>query len=199
MRSVLSILDACCKWVVSGAVFLAAILTSDRHHVATPFYVVASLFAAVVAKGLKRVLQQPRPAGTKLKTSGMPSSHATCLWYLAVAATVGVYRRSAAECISFDGAISFATSKWPGWLLAAGATFFTSLRVVCAHHTAGQAAAGTVLGTAIGIGAAWLDLEKLGDINGALTAAQKDFLLCAAIALSCLFTAKYVSAWMKES
>ena len=128
------------KWIVSGTAALTIITRQDMASVGCVF---GAVLNALLAKVLKRIWNESRPAGARLKDPGMPSSHAQSLFffasYLAVAAT---------------------TAPGPEpWQLAGGAGLLPLAyalawqRVRAGLHTPAQVAVGGAIGSATG--AAW--------------------------------------------
>ena len=80
MNAVFDGVGGSARFAVSGCV--AAALVS-RRDASTMLWVVGGILNAVLAKVLKRVINQARPEGARTLDPGMPSSHAMSLFFLA--------------------------------------------------------------------------------------------------------------------
>lgn len=204
--------DRLCRWVVSATVFGVLLTSTSQDEVAAAWYTFWCVGAAVGAKLLKRIVRQPRPAGTKLASSGMPSSHATSLWVIALSGSALLFRRSREWAVVAPRALPFAAptsclgvAAWlsfvahtPGvWVLLAVATFFCVLRVTSGHHTVPQVLVGAALGTTFAVAAVWSDLDFVGDVNQ-LPRGAKDVLLVTLLASSVLLGARVCRRWIAE-
>lgn len=115
------------KYTVSTAVALALLHNRDA---GTVLYAAGGLANSLSAKLLKRVIRQPRPTDSK-SDSGMPSSHATSLSFLSLAAWHG----------RFTGAYGLL-----GFVGVVLAVVGSCARVRVGYHSWGQVAAGWMLG-----------------------------------------------------
>jgi dolichyldiphosphatase len=135
-----ALVDRCTKWAVSLTVMATVAVEMGDGSCRAAFFVMGALGNAVVTKIAKKILKAPRPAQGDHEDilTGMPSSHASSLFFLATgAAWAAGYPRSV--------------------FLVTTAAYLTSLRVTLGHHTWPQVIVGGVLG---GINAAlWLRLE----------------------------------------
>jgi dolichyldiphosphatase len=128
--------------VVGGTAkfFVAAVSTYTVMATPTwlPIYVIiGAVLNGFVGKLVKRVVRQPRPAGSRKKGNGMPSSHAQTLFYFTT--VLALLSRNAAAAVS--------PFVWLSALVYS--VVATSYRVTSQLHTFPQ----TVVGAALGIGA----------------------------------------------
>ncbi|KAJ1633904.1 hypothetical protein T492DRAFT_977899 [Pavlovales sp. CCMP2436] len=126
------------RYLVSGAAFVALVWRDDAR---VTFCVVGAVVNSLANKGLKRLFDQARPPGSPLHDPGMPSSHASSLFffaaYLALALASGVARGGilgAAALLALAGVAAV-------WRVSAG------------FHTRSQVAVGACVGSAAA--AAW--------------------------------------------
>lgn len=120
-----------------GAVCVVTGLVVLRAGVAGAAVAAASLANAAAGKALKRLLRAPRPpgaAGAGKTDPGMPSSHATSLSFLALAAATALAGSPAGHAA--------------GLAIVLGAMVALVWRVGCGYHTVPQVAAGCALGSA---------------------------------------------------
>uniref|UniRef100_A0A7S0WXY9 Phosphatidic acid phosphatase type 2/haloperoxidase domain-containing protein n=1 Tax=Chlamydomonas leiostraca TaxID=1034604 RepID=A0A7S0WXY9_9CHLO len=126
----LNIINQNSKWVAS-LVFLYGISQLGRAHAC--WCALGVIVLSYACKGLKHVIRQPRPPGSRKKDPGMPSNHATGIMYCA-----GYYAATAHDLTPLRVATHAAAVS-----VAAGMTW---LRVYHGQHTASQVVAGAVLG-----------------------------------------------------
>ncbi len=100
---------------------------------------VGALANAAVGKILKRALRLPRPSGARKTDPGMPSSHATSLSFLSIAAARSIMRSNFVASTALTSAV--------GAALIGAAVVATVWRVRCGYHTTPQVLAGWILGT----------------------------------------------------
>ncbi|CAN0375140.1 unnamed protein product [Laminaria digitata] len=143
MEPVLDYVGASTQWVVAGSVGAALVTRADAE---TLVWVVGSLFNAVFSKVLKKGINQVRPAGSRLKDPGMPSSHAMSLFYLGTYLVIGLQEH---------GMPSAGSAILPFWplgvtetqaLLAVYAVTASLWRVKAGFHTLPQVSVGAVVG-----------------------------------------------------
>lgn len=111
------------KWAVCAAAGVAAVVWRGR----AANVLAGALANAAVAKVLKRVLNAPRPEGSRKTDAGMPSSHAASLFFLARAA-------------------GRASTPWGALALLLISALACAWRVRCGYHSIAQVGVGTVLG-----------------------------------------------------
>jgi dolichyldiphosphatase len=145
-RSAVLLVNRATSRGVSGATFLALV------YLRTPWmtaFVAGALLNALLGKCMKYTLNVRRPVGAALKTPGMPSSHATSLFYFATALSLA----AAAAAASAPGVGKVRVVVHVPWLTVPVVTFGYSLIVAYARicltkvHTFPQVAVGAVLGS----------------------------------------------------
>lgn len=125
------------KWTVSAAVFATLGVLRDA---TCAWWVLGSIAAAALCRGLKLTLNHARPANAPKADPGMPSAHANSLGFL----STFVAAWAAAAGGGRVGALSLG--------VPAGALFLTWLRVSLGYHTVAQVVAGWALGSLIAVG-----------------------------------------------
>merc|ERR1711956_96749 len=120
-------LDNKSKWLVTFAQ-TGAIIARRQVDLAGPLIVIGAIGATVLASGMKRAVNQKRPAGSPFSDPGMPSSHALTSMFLATAWAVHV---------GFNALTA---------VILCAAVGVGALRVLCGHHTPAQVLVGGVLG-----------------------------------------------------
>lgn len=156
--------DRYCSVFVVGAVALVNLYTLQYFPstVVVPFLTSCTCVAAALSKGLKRVVNQSRPAGAPKLSPGMPSNHATSLAFLCVVTVYGLQRYASAGELSSSTGIGgtgqsfIATPPLPALprsyvpplqcLAVFYSLYATALRVVQGHHTVAQVAVGYAFG-----------------------------------------------------
>eukprot|EP00850_Spirogloea_muscicola_P014386 SM000103S09478 [mRNA] locus=s103:92583:94115:- [translate_table: standard] len=143
LPQLLSALNASTKW---GATLTAAAIVALRPGLPAAWFVTGAVLNALLARALKRALNQPRPAaasssgdaaGAWQRTDpGMPSAHAQSLGFLSCYAA-----RAAVSLSSTTGGVAAAL------LLIAAGVFLAWLRIATGLHTLNQVAIGFVVGT----------------------------------------------------
>ena len=131
----LAFVDKCTKWAVTGLTFAVGCHLTSEDNVLPPYFLLWALCNAVAGKVIKRVLDHRRPATSRKKTPGMPSSHANSLACLGSMAGLALW--------TYAGVTSPLACALPV-LIAAG---LTALRVVEGHHTVPQVLAGWAMGS----------------------------------------------------
>ena len=133
-------------------------------------FVVGALLNALLGKCMKYTLKVRRPKGAALSTPGMPSSHATSLFYFATTLSLAA---AAAARAKGDGNVTLAYLPVP-WLAVPVLTFGYSATVAYARicltkvHTFPQVLVGAVLGSAFGF--LWMgNVLTTCDANNRLT------------------------------
>lgn len=147
------------KFVVSGAAAAVLLYRRDEH---VAWCLLGAVCAAFVNKGVKRLINAPRPAGARKADPGMPSSHAQSLAYLS--SYLAIF------------ALSHAPLAAAG-VLALGA-YLAWLRVATGLHTAPQ----VVVGFGVGVANASL-FGSLGEAFGGVSFVQSH-----PLALACLWS-----------
>lgn len=121
--------------VVTIIVVLATVLY--YHNVGAILYTMGSGVNYIIGKVLKKLIRQPRPDGADKIDHGMPSSHATSLSYLSVAALLNVLRHGGLR----------PTPSLSATVLAVLATVIASRwRVAAGYHTVPQVVVGWIVG-----------------------------------------------------
>lgn len=142
------------RWVVSGLTFATLYYRRDAE---TAIFVLGALLNALLCKVLKRVFNSARPAGARLADPGMPSSHASSLFFFAAYLGLATHRSTARpEWLGHTPAAAVETLRL---LLALGlpaVAFALSLvRVRDGLHSFRQVLAGAATGGLCG--KAWLE------------------------------------------
>eukprot|EP00727_Mastigamoeba_balamuthi_P014020 m51a1_g9240 putative probable inactive trna-specific adenosine deaminase-like protein 3-like isoform x1 (963) ;mRNA; f:113237-121960 len=127
---------------VLGAVAGAAYSRRDLH---AAYVLLGACLCEAACTALKHAIEQPRPAGSDRADHGMPSSHAALWSYLAALALLSALRGRPRAALTLPMLRAAAA--------CAGAGVVCAGRVYLGYHTAGQVAAGAVLGAALGV--AW--------------------------------------------
>jgi len=127
-------LNSATKWLVTLAVTVGVFWEPKSFR--GPYIIVGGIGATVVAKKLKRWINQGRPDGAPFTDPGMPSSHALVSFFMATAWAQHMTN-------SMGGSL--------GALSTMSAAFGVSiLRVICGYHTAPQIIVGGLVGTIMG-------------------------------------------------
>lgn len=121
------------RYIVSLAAFVALIVRDDAR---VTFAVAGAVANALGNKGLKRLIAQARPAGSPLHDPGMPSSHASSLFFFASYIALEL-KRIHTPAFGIPCAIA----------LVAVAALAACYRVVAGFHTPAQVAVGAGVGT----------------------------------------------------
>lgn len=123
--------------IVTIATVSAAVLY--YHNLGVILYAVGSILNVLIAKALKRIIRQPRPDGATKIDHGMPSSHATSLSFLTVAALFGAVRQA--------GGLRPTPLLGVAVLALLLAIVATRWRIAAGYHTTPQVAAGWIIGS----------------------------------------------------
>jgi dolichyldiphosphatase len=126
------------KWAVAAVVGTALIYYRNAFIL---LYLAGGAAATIAAKSLKLLLKQARPSGATKYDPGMPSSHATNLFYLAAGLAQPWYYGG--DALAAGGVL-------------AAATVLAALRVLGGQHTVPQVVAGAALGSGMAVG--WWEL-----------------------------------------
>lgn len=122
------------KWTTIAIVSVAVLMKRD---IGVVLYALGSILNAVVAKVLKRIIREPRPDGAAKSDPGMPSSHATALSFLSVAALLNI--------LAHDG--PHPTVRLAAAAAAVAASALASRwRVSAGYHSAPQVLVGWLVG-----------------------------------------------------
>ena len=130
-----SLLNRNSKYLVSGAVGVALFWMQSEQ---MAWGVVGAVGVGLCAKLLKRALKVPRPSAALEGDHGMPSSHASCISYLAAYTSLFLLEHSFSPAAVVP--------------VPAGAAGLIVLRVTQGNHTVPQVLAGV----ALGVPAAWV-------------------------------------------
>jgi len=142
--------------LVAGGTFVFVLLTRSVH---AAYFGAASIGCSLAAKGLKRLLRQPRPPGAaKPYTYGMPSTHTSAMAFQALYVTFCSLSLSFSPLALFLGtAYAESPPEWLRWTIpgvyvpyAVGVAWS---RLVLGHHTVPQVLGGAVWGVACAWGA----------------------------------------------
>eukprot|EP00850_Spirogloea_muscicola_P009182 SM000051S17542 [mRNA] locus=s51:284795:286504:+ [translate_table: standard] len=181
----LSALNASTKW---GATLTAAAIVALRPGLPAAWFVTGAVLNALLARALKRALNQPRPAaasssgdaaGASQRTDpGMPSAHAQSLGFLSCYAA-----RAAVSMSSTTGGVAAAL------LLIAAGVFLAWLRIATGLHTLDQVAFGFGVGSigALAWSHSWTSLALRFSGPGSLLPA---FVYCTGAASAVVFAVK---------
>lgn len=141
------------KWCVAGC---AAAAVLYRHDLASLLCVSGAIGNALLSKVLKRLLNEARPSGARLKDPGMPSSHSQSLFFFAS------YLSCAAAHATRPALRVGAVALLP----LAG--FLAWQRVRAGLHTPAQVLVGGTIGCATGAGwCVWLQPATEAAMGGA--------------------------------
>lgn len=127
------------KWIVSSLAMAALVWRSSLDASACVLGAVAN---ALFTKALKHVIAQARPPGARLHDPGMPSNHASALFYFAAFIAVTVVRTAVTPprvCLAVSLPVVAGSASW--------------YRVRSGLHTSAQVVVGAVVGFAFGV--AW--------------------------------------------
>mmetsp|Transcript_20541 Transcript_20541/g.68954 ORF Transcript_20541/g.68954 Transcript_20541/m.68954 type:complete len:203 (-) Transcript_20541:107-715(-) len=126
------------KWIVSAAAMATLVARNDT---VCTICVLGAVVNALSTKVLKHTIAQARPTGAPLVDPGMPSSHASSLFYFATFIAIALRE-------SYDKRLLAAAAALPA--LAFSASWY---RVRSGLHTAAQVVVGALVGAAFAI--AW--------------------------------------------
>jgi len=153
---------------------------------AAPFIVTGAIPACFLAKALKKVINQARPAGAEPLDPGMPSSHSLVTFFLATAWV----QHLMTGALSPVPAVPLVV---PSLLVGALAVAVAVLRVVCKYHTVPQVLVGAGVGASCA--AAWTAvgaaLLRRVDYRAAVL-----FSFVAYLGMMTLFVRSFVMKWL---
>lgn len=130
------------RWIVSACAFVALVTRDDQR---VTFCVAGAIVNALVNKGLKRLIAQARPPGSPLHDPGMPSSHASSLFFFTAYIALALMQHAA----PYGGACAIALIALAGCAARSRVPRF---------HTTAQVSVGAVVGSLAG--AAWHELAR---------------------------------------
>jgi dolichyldiphosphatase len=191
------------KWMVSAAVFSTLAVRRD---LICAWWVLGSILAAVLCRGLKFALNEARPPTARKADPGMPSAHANSLGFLAMFVSVwAAHNGTARTSASISDLISstlFSTSTSPLiFFLSLGipalGLFLTWLRVALGYHTVEQVAVGWLLGSSIAVGWWYFGIKKALPLLVLMPELQFALYGVTTIAIT-LFSVSNVGRWIKE-
>lgn len=137
MNAVGDALASRARWLVSGSAGVVLLLRRDAVVVS---FLLGAIANALVTKVLKWGLAIPRPDGAPLADPGMPSSHASSLFFFATWLGAAALARRA------DDDLGLATALGLVALLVCTATALAAWRVRRGLHSADQVLVGALLG-----------------------------------------------------
>eukprot|EP00457_Paulinella_chromatophora_P018030 gb/GEZN01019227.1/.p1 GENE.gb/GEZN01019227.1/~~gb/GEZN01019227.1/.p1 ORF type:complete len:220 (-),score=18.91 gb/GEZN01019227.1/:45-704(-) len=199
------------RWIYVVSV-LGYFLVDPSIH--TCYALTGAVVAAVIGKGMKKLINQSRPHKAQEKDPGMPSSHANCIAYLSLYPSLQMvitlaqptFPPAAAphrllSLVSSAQPTSFITrTQWhysvASFVLGAG-VFFSWLRVRLHFHTAAQVIAGFCLGSSLAV--LWFLCGEELLLPAAASCPWLDFLV-RSLSLVCLvlFCEWYVMKWVRK-
>jgi len=126
------------RWAVAGA---AATTLLWRRDTATVLCLSGAVLNGLLSKVLKRVINEARPAGARLRDPGMPSSHAQSLFFFAAYISVALALAETGLPALWAALIFSSAAAAAGW------------RVYSGLHSLQQVGVGALIGSLFG--AAW--------------------------------------------
>ncbi|SAM59043.1 uncharacterized protein UBRO_01122 [Ustilago bromivora] len=113
------------------------------------YFTIGSLATSFSAKGLKRVIKQPRPPGSRVKkTSGMPSTHSATISFMGIYIMLSALFLPLHPTFSLDSSSDNVARIWIGLVGIAAPVLVMWSRVRLGVHTPAQTLVGAALGVA---------------------------------------------------